>query len=93
MSSGWPGRHLMDELPPDFDTIGVVGSSAAVRRLYCVGMAGTGMKAIAEWFAAAGWQVSGSDRSATPPVIAQFHSRGIRLFPDHTAEHLSTIEE
>ena len=77
----------MDDLRPGSDTLGVEGA-AAIRRLYCVGMAGTGMKAIAEWFAAAGWQVSGSDRSATPKATAQFQSRGIRLYPDHSAEHL-----
>ncbi|MFO1007187.1 MAG: Mur ligase family protein [Planctomycetaceae bacterium] len=77
----------MDDLRPGSDTLGVAGA-AAIRRLYCVGMAGTGMKAIAEWFAAAGWQVSGSDRSATPKSIAQFQTRGMRLFPEHSAEHL-----
>ena len=77
----------MDELRPSSDTLGVEG--AVIRRLYCVGMAGTGMKAIAEWFAAAGWQVTGSDRSATPSTIAQFQARGMRLFPAHSAEHLS----
>ena len=76
----------MDELRPSSETLGVEG--VGIRRLYCVGMAGTGMKAIAEWFAAAGWQVSGSDRSATPRVIAQFQSRGMRLNPDHSSEHL-----
>ncbi len=77
----------MDDLRPGSDTLGVEGA-AAIRRLYCVGMAGTGMKAIAEWFASAGWQVSGSDKSATPQTIAQFQGRGIRLYPDHSAVHL-----
>ncbi len=80
---GWPAR---DTLHTGSEKIGAVG--AAVRRVFCVGMAGTGMKAIAEWFSAAGWQVSGSDRSATPEVIAQFLSRGMQLFPEHSADHL-----
>jgi UDP-N-acetylmuramate--alanine ligase len=50
-----------------------------VRRAYCVGMAGSGMQAIAEWLLAAGWQVSGSDRSATPILIEHFRALGARL--------------
>ncbi len=89
MSSSRPGWPATDDLHTGFDAIAVGG--AAVRRLYCVGMAGTGMKAIAEWFAAAGWQVSGSDRSATAEVIAKFQLRGIRLFPEHSAEHIPPL--
>lgn len=86
----WPSA---DNLHTGFDTMGVAVSGAVVRRLYCVGMAGTGMKAIAEWFAAAGWQVCGSDRSATAEVIAKFHRRGIRLFPEHSAGHLPPLTD
>ena len=89
MSSSRPGRPASDDLHTGLDTL-VVGG-AVVRRLYCVGMAGTGMKAIAEWFSAAGWQVSGSDRSATAEVIAKFQRRGIRLFPKHSAEQLPPL--
>ena len=81
----------MDDGRPGIDLIDVAGEAVAVRRLYCVGMAGTGMKAIAEWFAAAEWQVSGSDRSATSEVVAKFHSHGMRLFPEHAAEHLPPL--
>jgi len=49
------------------------------------------MKAIAEWFAAAGWQVSGSDRSATPEMMAKFQGRGILLHADHSAEQLPSV--
>ena len=89
MSNSRPGGPAPATLRTDSEPIGVAG--ATLRRVYCVGMAGTGMKAIAEWFAAAGWQVSGSDRSATPEVIAKFQSRGMRLFPEHRAEHLPPL--
>ena len=91
MSSSRPGWPDPEQLCTGPDSIGVTVGGAAVRRVYCVGMAGTGMKAIAEWFSAAGWQVSGSDRSATPAVIAKFQSRGMRLFPEHAADHLPPL--
>ena len=91
MSNSRPGRPESEILRTAADSIGVAVGGAAVRRVFCVGMAGTGMKAIAEWFSAAGWQVSGSDRSATPEVIAQFHSRGMRLVPEHSVEHLPPL--
>ena len=83
----------MNRLCTGPDSIGVAVGGVVVRRVFCVGMAGTGMKAIAEWFSAAGWQVSGSDRSATPEVIAQFHSRGMQLAPEHSVEHLPPLLE
>jgi UDP-N-acetylmuramate--alanine ligase len=85
---GWPGPN---QLRNDSDMIGVAVGGTVVRRVYCVGMAGTGMKAIAEWFSAAGWQVSGSDRSATPTLIAKFQSRGMRLHAEHSADHLPPL--
>ncbi len=91
MSNSRPGRPALDMLRTGSDLIGVEVGGAVVRRVFCVGMAGTGMKAIAEWFSAAGWQVSGSDRSASPEVIAQFHSRGMRLLPEHSAENLPPL--
>ena len=91
MSNSRPGRPDPKQLCTVADSIGVAVGGAAVRRVFCVGMAGTGMKAIAEWFSAAGWQVSGSDRSATPEVIAKFHSRGMRLIPEHSVEHLPPL--
>ncbi len=50
-----------------------------VRRAFCVGMAGSGMQAVAEWLVAAGWQVSGSDRTTTPAMIEHFRTLGVRL--------------
>jgi UDP-N-acetylmuramate--alanine ligase len=37
------------------------------------------MQAIAEWLVAAGWQVSGSDRTTTPAMIEHFRAMGVRL--------------
>ncbi len=91
MSSTRPGWPVPEPLRIASDMIGVEVGGAVVRRVFCVGMAGTGMKAIAEWFSAAGWQVSGSDRSASPDVIAKFHSRGMRLLPEHSEENLSPL--
>ena len=91
MSSSRPGRPDSHRLCTGSDAIVVAVGGVAVRRVFCVGMAGTGMKAIAEWFSAAGWQVSGSDQSVTPEVIAQFQSRGMRLVPEHSADHLPPL--
>ncbi len=91
MSNSRPGWPAQDTHRTDSDTIGVAVGGVVVRRVFCVGMAGTGMKAIAEWFSAAGWQVSGSDRSATPTVIAKFQSRGIRLVSEHSADNLPPL--
>ena len=87
---GWPGSG---DGRPGFDMIGAVGGGVAIRRLHCVGMAGTGMKAVAEWFSAVGWRVTGSDRSATPEVVAKFQSRGMELHPEHSAKHLPPVAD
>lgn len=88
MSDTRPGWLATDTLRTRSDTLAVEVGGAVVRRVFCVGMAGTGMKAMAEWFSAAGWQVSGSDRSASPAMRAKFERLGIRLLPEHAAENL-----
>ena len=54
-----------------------------LRRAHLVGVAGSGMRALADVLAGWGWQLSGSDSSAT----------GGRWFEGHAAEHLSPETE
>lgn len=81
MRPGWPPAKAFRDLTSPV-------ASVPVRRAYCVGMAGSGMQAIAEWLIAAGWQVSGSDPSATPAVIERFRALGARLDRQHAATQL-----
>lgn len=45
------------------------------RRAHLVGIAGSGMRSLAEVLAAAGWQVSGSDAALDPALVGRFHVR------------------
>ena len=44
-------------------------------RVFCVGAAGSGVRALAELLHGFGWEVSGTDR-AKPDVLARLHARG-----------------
>ena len=80
-----PGRPPTNALG---DGLAVSSQGLPVRRVHCVGMAGSGMQAIAEWLVAAGWQVSGSDRTTTPAMIEHFRALGIRLDLQNEAAQL-----
>lgn len=80
-----PGRPPTNALG---DGLAVSSQGLPVRRFHCVGMAGSGMQAIAEWLVAAGWQVSGSDRTTTPAMIEHFRALGIRLDLQNEAAQL-----
>lgn len=89
MSDSQPKRLVSHDLSFDLSNRGDESGAARVRRLYCVGMAGAGVKAIAEWFSAAGWQVAGSDQLATDLLCRKFQDRGMRLNRGHSATYLS----
>lgn len=62
-----------------------------LRRAYCVGMGGSGMQAIAEWLVADGWQVSGSDPSATPAMIERFQTLSVPLSRQHDPDQIPPL--
>ena len=59
------------------------------QRVHLIGIAGSGMRAMADVLLGWGWQVSGSDCSvSSPPAPFPLAGEG-RLFHNHAAEHVS----
>jgi len=61
------------------------------RRAHLVGVAGSGMRALAEVLAGWGWQLSGSDSNAAAVrdlAAKNIAAKNIRVFEGHTAAHL-----
>ena len=61
------------------------------RRAHLVGVAGNGMRAMADVLAGWGWQLSGSDLNLAS--MQGFAAAGVRLFQGHSAEHLPNETE
>jgi UDP-N-acetylmuramate--alanine ligase len=57
-----------------------------MRRAHLVGVAGAGMRALADVLLERGWQLSGSDLVIDP--VEHLRGAGVRLHRDHAAEHL-----
>lgn len=57
------------------------------RSAHLVGIAGSGMRALADVLVAQGWRVSGSD--LTPENAAWLAHRGIKVYKGHAAEHVN----
>ena len=60
--------------PTDFDPF-------APGRVFCVGAAGSGVRAMAEMLQGFGWQVTGTDR-AKPDVLARLAAKGVAVTHD-----------
>ena len=58
------------------------------KSIYFVGIAGTGMAAVAGYFKARGFGVFGSDQAVYPPVSDMLKSLGIHFFQGFAAKHL-----
>jgi len=58
-------------------------------RVHLVGVAGAGMKALAEWLADSGCCVSGSDTALTPDLRSHFSGHGISATARQGVENLS----
>lgn len=84
---GWP-ETLNTSLAGLSFEVGSRQNLVPLRRAYCVGMAGSGMKGIAEFLQATGWAVSGSDRNPAAALIEQFRDLGITLHTGHAAAQL-----
>jgi UDP-N-acetylmuramate--alanine ligase len=56
------------------------------QRAHLIGVAGSGMRALAEVLAGWGWQLSGSDSNAV--AVRDLAAKNIRVFEGHAAEHL-----
>jgi UDP-N-acetylmuramate--alanine ligase len=56
------------------------------RRAHLVGVAGSGMRALADVLAGWGWQLSGSDCNAA--AVGELAAKNICVFADHAAAHL-----
>jgi len=61
--------------------------ASRTRRAHLVGIAGAGMRALAEVLLGWGWQLSGSDLVIEP--VRNLARRGVRLHQGHAAAHLS----
>ena len=59
------------------------------RRVHLVAVAGTGMGSLAGMFAAAGFEVTGSDQAVYPPMSVQLERWGIRVMQGYRAENLA----
>jgi UDP-N-acetylmuramate--alanine ligase len=75
----------MDDLPPP-------SPPASAGTAHLVGIAGSGMKGLAELLVARGWRVSGSDPALESQTTLLEHLRagGVRLFGRHAAENVPT---
>ena len=62
--------------------------SSIDKSIYFVGIAGTGMAAVAGYFKARGFGVFGSDQAVYPPVSDMLRSLGIHFFQGFAAKHL-----
>ena len=60
-----------------------------LRRVHLIAVAGTGMGSLAGMFAAAGFEVTGSDQAVYPPMSLQLERWGIRVMQGYRAENLT----
>ncbi len=65
-----------------------VTSSDDVRSVYFIGICGTGMGSLAGLFRQAGFEVSGSDANAYPPMSDTLREIGITIHEGYDAAHL-----
>lgn len=74
----------------------MISSIANFQHFYFIGVAGSGMSAIAQYLASTGKRVSGSDRFFTPdkklPVQLQLEAEGVQCFPQDGSGMLDNIE-
>ena len=59
-----------------------------IRSVYFVGICGTGMGSLAGLFRQAGYDVSGSDANAWPPMSTRLREIGIEVFDGYSADNL-----
>ncbi|HXH28362.1 MAG TPA: UDP-N-acetylmuramate:L-alanyl-gamma-D-glutamyl-meso-diaminopimelate ligase [Candidatus Polarisedimenticolia bacterium] len=62
--------------------------SPPIRRVYLIGICGTGMGSLAGLLSDAGYDVRGSDQSVYPPMSTMLRDKGIRLLEGFRPEHL-----
>lgn len=62
-----------------------------IRKLYFVGIGGSGMSGIAEILHNLGFEISGSDHTASE-ITEYLAGRGITIYPGHRAENLADTE-
>ncbi len=58
-------------------------------RIFCIGIGGIGLSALARYFAYNGYEVSGSD-SVDSELVEALRKEGIEVFIGHTGNHIST---
>ena len=83
--TAYEDSHLrIFERPPVPDT---------VRDIYLIGICGTGMGSLAGLLKQAGYQVSGSDAAAYPPMSTHLADLGIKVHEGYNARHLDTAPD
>jgi UDP-N-acetylmuramate: L-alanyl-gamma-D-glutamyl-meso-diaminopimelate ligase len=75
--------RLFDRVPPP--------PADAVRSIYLIGICGKGMGALAELLAKAGYEVSGSDEAAYPPMSTRLADLGVPIHEGYRAENLQVV--
>ena len=76
-SPGDDNGHIINDITP-----------GAAQRVHLVGVAGTGMGALAGMLQAAGYTVSGSDENVYPPMSDMLRAWGIEVFTPYAPENL-----
>ncbi len=77
----------MDDISPTPLKSSRRGRDPAYIDAHLVGIAGSGMRALAAVLLGQGWQLSGSD--ANVGAVAELAGQGVRLYGGHAAEHVS----
>ncbi len=62
-----------------------------VRRIYLIGICGTGMASLAGMLEARGFEIGGSDEHVYPPMSTYLERLGIKVLEGYTKEHLETF--
>ncbi len=62
------------------------------KSVYCLGIGGVGVGALAEYLIHRGWQVSGSD-AVSNAITSRLKSMGAAIFTEHLVEHLDGVDE
>lgn len=61
------------------------------RRVFFIGIGGSGMEPLARFALLAGYEVSGSDSGLNPARVATFTDRGAAIYRTHAAENLNVL--
>ena len=85
--AGFSGNILFSRTRPCSGTGGV----SMTNRVHFIGIGGTGISAIAKVLVEKGWQVSGSDRAASP-YTEEMEALGVKVYYGHAAANIEAVD-